>query len=161
MDLTENDSTIKNLPQPQQIMQQLETLLSQVPSILADFQKYYVFYNKNPEYPEYQQMFQNIKGNLNNNNSQLFTLSNDVQINTDKINEKLFALDLLIRKEKQKNKNFKIKLGIVENKSNASSELISDYTQMYDYEYLRNWALFLSILIAGVTISKVFKTPTV
>ena len=28
---------------------------------------------------------------------------------------------------------------------------------MYDSGYLRNWALFLSILIAGTFISKIFK----
>jgi hypothetical protein len=153
-----NEEEINNFPHSTIFTQKLETLQSQLPAILADFKKYYVFFNKNPEYPEYEQMFQNIKSNLNNVNSQLFLLSNNIQLNTDKINEKLFALDVLIRKEKKKNKELKLKLGIIEHKNNAASELIYDYKEMYESGYLRNWALFLSILVVGFTISKTFKS---
>jgi len=152
-----DENTLDDFEKPIQFRQKLETLQSQLPAILNDFKKYYVFFNKNPEYPDYEQMFQNIKGNLNNINSELFTLSNDVQSNTDKINEKLFALDILIRKEKKTNRELKKKLGIVEHKSAASNELISDYKEIYESGYLRNWALFLSIVVAGFTISKVYK----
>ena len=84
MDLS-NDNV--NNTKSKQFTEKLQTLQSQLPSILEDFKKYYVFYNKNPEYPEYQQLFQNIKGNLNSVNAELFTLSNDVQSNTDKLND--------------------------------------------------------------------------
>jgi hypothetical protein len=153
-----NEDDFNNLPNPTQFTQQLETLQSQLPAILADFTKYYIFYNKNPEYPEYGQFFENIKSNLNNVNSKLFMLSNDIQSNTDKINEKLFALDILIRNEKEKNRELKLKLGIVEHKNSAASELIYDYKEMYESGYLRNWALFLSIVVVGLTISKTFKS---
>jgi galactitol-specific phosphotransferase system IIB component len=152
-----NEDMFDNFEKPIQFKQKLETLKSQLPPILDDFKKYYVFFNKNPGYPEYEQMFQNMKSNLNKINSDLFTLSNDIQSNTEKINQKLFALDILIRREKEKNKELKVKLGIVENKNAASSELISNYKEMYESGYLRNWALFLSIVIAGFTIAKVYK----
>jgi hypothetical protein len=42
---------------PEEIKEKIHTLQQQLPAILDDFKKYYVFYNKNPEYPEYQQMF--------------------------------------------------------------------------------------------------------
>ena len=158
MELQFNEDTFNNFEDPIQFTTQLETLQSQLPAILNDFTKYYVFFNKNPEYPEYEQMFQNIKSNLNDINSQLFILSNDLQINTDKINEKLFALDVLIRKEKKKNRELKLKLGIIEHKNSAASELIYDYKEMYESDYLRNWALFLSIVVVGLTISKTFKS---
>ena len=158
MALQINEEMFNNLPNPSEFTQKLETLQSQLPAILSDFQKYFVFFNKNPEYPEYGQMFQNIKGNLNNINSQLFTLSNDIQVNTDKINEKLIALDILIRKEKEKNRELKAKLGIIEHKNSAASELIFDYKEIYESGYTRNWALFLSIVIVGLTISKTFKS---
>jgi hypothetical protein len=153
-----NEDDFNNSPSPEQFLQKLQELQSQLPAILADFTKYYVFFNKNPEYPEYEQFFQNIKSNLNNVNSKLFMLSNDVQSNTDKINEKLFALDFLIRTEKNKNRELKSKLGIVEHKNSAASELIYDYKEMYESGYLRNWALFLSIVVVGITISKTFKS---
>jgi len=149
-----------NFPDPDQFREKLQTLDSQLSPILADFKKYYVFFNTNPEYPEYQQMFQNIKGNINKLNSDLFALSNDVQSNTDSINKKLFELDVLIRKEKNNNSILKKKLGIVEHKNNAASELISDYMNIYDIDYLRNWGLFFGIIIAATAISRVYKPAT-
>jgi len=148
-----------NFPDPDQFRGKIQALDSQLLPILADFKKYYVFFNTNPEYPEYQQMFQNIKGNLTTLNSDLFVLSNTVQSNTDGINKKLFDLDVLIKEEKRQNGILKKKLGIVEHKNNAASELISDFINIYDIGYLRNWGLFFSIIIAVTAISKVYK-PT-
>ena len=67
-------------------------------------------------------------------------------------------MDVLIRKEKKKNRELKLKLGIIEHKNSAASELIYDYKEMYESDYLRNWALFLSIVVVGLTISKTFKS---
>jgi hypothetical protein len=60
---------------PKIFISKLHALHEQLPHILEDFIKYYIFYNKNPDYPEYSQMFANIKGNLNTINSNLFILS--------------------------------------------------------------------------------------
>ena len=139
--------------------ERLQTLNKQLPAILADFKKYYVFFNKNPEYPEYQNSFENIKGNMNKLSSDLFMVSNDVESATNEINKKLFALNVLIQKEKERNRELKLKLGIVEHKNSAATELIYDYKNMYSEEYLRNWGLFLSILIIGSSISKIGKNP--
>ena len=157
---TINDEDISdNFKTPGIFNEKLETLNKQLPAILDDFKKYYVFFNKNPEYPEYQNAFENIKGNMNKLSSDLFMLSNDVQSSTGELNKKLFALNILIKKEKERNRQLKLRLGIVEHKNNAATELISDYKNMYSEEYLRNWALFVSILIIGLAISKIGKNP--
>jgi hypothetical protein len=152
-DITDNFKT------PGIFNEKLETLNQQLPAILDDFKKYYVFFNKNPEYPEYQNSFENIKGNINKLNSDLFMLSNDVQSSTGELNKKLFALNVLIQKEKDRNRKLKLGLGIIEHKNNAATELISDYKNIYSEGYLRNWALFVSILIIGASISKIRKNP--
>jgi hypothetical protein len=155
-----NDENISdNFKTPNIFKEKLQTLNQQLPAILDDFKKYYVFFNKNPEYPEYQNSFENIKGNMNKLSSDLFMVSNDVESATNEINKKLFALNVLIQKEKERNRELKLKLGIVEHKNSAATELIYDYKNMYSEEYLRNWALFLSILIIGSSISKIGKNP--
>ena len=156
MNLQTEEDFLNQFPSASQFTKKLETLQSQLPSILSDYQKYYRFYNKNPENQEYQQMFQNIKSNLNNINAQLFTLSNDVQSNTNKLNSKLFALDVLIKKEKSKNNDLKKQLGITN--VEVSDILIDEYKEIYQSGYLRNWALFLSILIILGTIAKIYKS---
>lgn len=111
----------------------------------------------NPTNEEYQTQFQNIVNNLSSVLSKLFSISNDVQVNIDKINKKLFELDIFIRREREKNRELKKKLGIVENKSNAASEMINDYKDIYDKGYLRNWSLILSSLICILAIGNIYK----
>jgi len=137
-------------------LNKLNILKEQLPSILDDFKKYYVFYNKNPENNEYQQMFENIKNNLNNINSQLFMIKNNVQSETDKVNKNMVYLNKLIQNDKEINIDIKEKLRRIYDKNYSTSELISDYNKMYDMEYLRNWALFLSIILVCITVSRVF-----
>ena len=67
----------------------------------------------------------------------------------------------LFKEEKERNHELKVSLGIVEHKNNAATELISDYKNIYSEEYLRNWALFISILIIGNAISKINKIPVI
>jgi galactitol-specific phosphotransferase system IIB component len=155
MALFDDEGINDNFKNPEVLKEKLQTLNQQLPAILVDFKKYYVFFNKNPEYPEYQIYYENIKGNLTKISSDLFILSNDVDSSTQQINKKLVYLNVLIQREKKINHELKIKLEIVENKNNASTELIYDYKQIYNIEYLRNWALFFSILIIGLSISKI------
>jgi hypothetical protein len=63
----------------------------------------------------------------------------------------------MIRKEREKNKELKHKLNFVEHKNNASTELISDYKKMYDYGYLRNWSLIISIVVSISLIKNIYK----
>ena len=151
------NTNLNDFENPKMFMSKLDALHQQLPHILEDFIKYYIFYNKNPNYPEYSQMFANIKGNLNTINSNLFILSNAVDVNTDKVSQKMFGLNKLIQKEKKVNRVLKRKLGILEQQIDSTDEMIYDYNQMYDEGYLRNSALFLSILVSGLAISVVFK----
>lgn len=159
MTILDDDAINMDFNKPTVLNEKLKTLNEKLPAILSDFKKYYVFFNKNPEYPEYQNHFENIKGNLTEMYSSLFMLSNEVDSSTQEINKKLNDLNELIQKEKNINSELKSKVSVIENKSNASIELISDYKLMYNSEYLRNWALFLSILIIGTSISKINNAP--
>ena len=76
--------------------------------------------------------------------------------NIDNINKAFKTLDVLIANERRKNRELKRRLGIVETEANSSKEMIHDYNQMYDEDYLRNWGLFLSTVLVGVSISKMF-----
>ena len=154
------ENIIDKLPKPKQFTNNLDTLKQQIGPILDDFKKYYVFYNKNPEYPEYQSMFDNIKSQMTKVCSDLFTLENSVQLNIDKINKALIELNLLIIEEKKQNRVLKRKLGIAETENNAAMEMINNYTEMYDSGYLKNWSLGISILFVIAIISKLYKSPS-
>lgn len=146
---------------PEQFTEKLLVLQQQLPAILADFKKYYVFYNKNPQFDEYKKMFENIQRNLIKIFSDLFVLSNDISSNIDNLNDLLFDLNRLITQEKQKNSELKRKLGIVENKSNAADEMITNFKDIYESQYLRNWGLFGCIILGGLIIKNVYTKSTV
>jgi esterase/lipase len=154
MDLIK-DSNNYNFKNASQFTDQLNSLKQQLPAVLDDFEKYYVFYNMNPSNNEYHQLFENIKNNLNSINSQSFIISNDVDKSINDVNTKLISLNLLIEQEKKTNRELETKLAIIKQKGNSADIRISNYKQMYDIGYLKNWALFLSIIIAGYAISKV------
>ena len=147
----------ENFMKPEQFDEKLDVLNGSVNLLLDEFKKVYVISKMHPANQEYQQQYANMVAGLNQLQSKLFSASNDVQVNIDKINKAMMTLDNRIRKEREKNRELKLKLGIVENKSNASSEMIDNYKQIYDEQYIRNWALGLSTIICIMTIGSVFK----
>lgn len=149
----ENDNFTKTI----QYKEKINELDSGVNLLLDEFKKLYVIKNMYPNDEEYQNLYENIINNLESVLSNLFSISNEVQVNIDKLNKKLFEFDNLIRSEREKNKELKIKLGIVENKSNATFEMISDYKDIYAKRYLRNWSLLLSSIICIVAIGTIYK----
>jgi len=151
-----NDIPDMNLVTPEKLNLDLQTLYKQVPTILDDYKKAYLFYNKNPQNNEYQQKLETVTNQLNNIASKLFMLYNNIETNTDEINKKLFIINILIENAKEKNKKLKRKLGFVEHRHNITDDMINDYKLIYNIGYLRNWGLVLSIIIVGFTISKVF-----
>jgi CII-binding regulator of phage lambda lysogenization HflD len=146
-----------NFMKPETFYEKLNELNGKVDLILDEFKKVYVITKMNPSNEEYQQQYANMVAGINQIQSNLFSMSNDVQVNIDNINKAMLSLDIEIRRERKKNKELKRKLGIVENKTNVASDMINDYTQIYDERYLRNWALGLSTLICIMTIGSIFK----
>jgi|688.fasta_scaffold96966_3 hypothetical protein len=143
-----------NFTQPASFLAKLKPLHEKLPSILEDFVKYYVFYSRNPEVNEYQQLFDNIKGNLQSLNSGLFVETNNIEKMTEIINKKLLELDKLIMKEKKMNRELKRRLGIVENTYNGSDEMIHNFKDMYELQYLTNFATFAGIVVLGTLLFK-------
>jgi hypothetical protein len=148
-----------SLPDPSTFKNNLITLNSQFPSMLDDFKKYYIFFNKNPDYNEYGQLFGNIKGNIQQIQSALFTETNNIEAVIEKINKEMVIINDKIKVAKKKNRTLKGKLGIVETTNNGVEEMIDDYKNTYNLQYFTNFTLLLGIIIAGHIIFKVYKKP--
>ena len=140
-----------------QYLEKIRTSKESLHLILNEFKKIFILSKMHPENEEYQQQFSNVSDNLKQILSNFFTLSNDVQVNTDDISKKMIELDILIHKERVKNGELKRKFGIIEHQNNASTEMIDNYKEIYDMRYLRNWALGLSTLACIAAIGVVYK----
>ena len=156
MEYTNEKQFMALFEKPELFTEKVQTLQEQLPAILDDFNKYFVLYNTDPNYPEFETTFNNIKQNLNTMGASLFMVSNNVEVNIENINKTFKLLDILITKERRKNRELRRRLGILDDKNNSSKELIDNYNEMYDTDYLRNWGLFLSSIVVGVSISKMF-----
>jgi hypothetical protein len=84
-------------------------------------------------------------------------IKNNVQTKTNEINKNMISLNKIIQNDKKINTDLKNKIRSVYGKNYSTSELIDDYNKMYDIEYLRNWALFLNIIVVCSVVSFVFK----
>lgn len=153
----ENENYEDNFTKIEQYEKKLYELDSGINLLLDEFKKLYVIKNMHPNNDEYSNHYDNVINNLASVLSKLFGVSNDVQVNIDNINKKMFELDVLIRQERDKNKELKKKLGIVENKNNAASEMINDYKDIYNKKYLRNWSLLLSSVLCLLAIGTIYK----
>jgi len=154
----ENKNINDNFKPSDKYIEEISQLNSGMNILLEQFKKIYIVSKMNPDIQEYQQQYANIISSINNIQSELFTKSNDVQVNIDSISQKMLLLNVLIEKEKVKNRSLKRKLGIIDHNNNAAIEMIDNYKQIYNMNYLRNWALFLSSVICIITIGNVYKT---
>ena len=138
-------------------LNKLNELNGSVNLLLYEFNQVYVMYKMYPTNEEIQQQYQNMILNIEKIQSDLFSISNNVQVDINTINTLLLQLNTLIKKEKETNTEFKKQLGIVESTNNSAYEMINDYKEIYNIKYLRNWALILSTFLSIYTISIVFK----
>jgi len=156
-----NNSYEDNFSKSSTFKNKINDLDSGINILLDEYKKLYVLVGVNPNNQEYQQQYQNTVNNLDSVMSKMFSVSNDIQGNVNNINKTLVQYDILIKEEKKVNSDLKVKLGIVENKNNAAYEMITDYKDIYDKRYLRNWSLILGSIICLVAIKTVYKRPGV
>lgn len=124
----------------------LTSIKQQIPSVIDDFTKYYIFYNKNPEYDEYQRLYYNIKDTMDHLESQVKKTSVSIDEETEKLNHILKTVNQKISKERNNNKKLKRRLGLAENEFNGADEMVRDYTTVYDAGYTRNWSLAIGTI---------------
>lgn len=134
----------------------IKNIQEKLPAILDDFKKYYIFYNKNPTYTEYQTMFENLKGNLNSINSELFKITNSVEKNTQEFSNKFSELNKLITNEKNKNIKLKSVYDKINDNFHGSKIMIDEYKQIYNEKYVNNIFIFIGIIVNVIILAKVF-----
>jgi hypothetical protein len=160
MDLLDSytkNNILDNFPESSVFLSKLDTIQRQLGPILDDFNKYFVFYNMNPHISENQQMYDKIKNNIQDLYTSLLTTSRDVDKNVNKINNDYQELNKLIEILKNRNELLKKKLGIVEDTYDGSDTMISNYKDMYNLQYLKNFSLGLGLVFSLVLITKIFK----
>jgi hypothetical protein len=157
----QSDNSFQDMTQPNELQNKITTLQEKLPSILDDFKKYYVFFNKNPTYSEYQTIYDNLTSNLNSITNELLTITNDVEKNTQIVSDDLLKINELIKKEKDKNIQLKSIESNINNNYNGSKIMINEYKQIYNENYIKNIFIFIGIIVSGIVLTKVFSNKNI
>ncbi len=151
------DPDLKN--KPKQFDEKIKTTTKQFFSVLGDYRKYYVYYNKNPEVSEFENFYSNSKGQLQTMSNEIVSVTNNINQIIDVLDTKMSAISDELEKEKQLNiKLMKLSKNL-ENTQNGSEILIDDAKDTYNRQYYYNIELFIGILISAGIIAKFFKSP--
>lgn len=145
---------------PEVYLKELMNINNSYPSILDDFLISYKMTNTVPDNTEYQHIFDKNKTYLHQYEQNLAKLKKNINKSINDVNISFSDINSKIREEKHKNRKYKKELNIIENKENAANELIGDYNNIYKMYYLKNWALFISIFIAGFINYSVYKSKS-
>jgi len=140
--------------------EKIQTLKEQFPVILSDYKSNYDRYSKDNK----------VQANLNaynTSNSQVAKCIRDMSDITVTLKEQnnefvaiMSQLNTLIAEEQRKNTILKDKLNMMKNVNNGSATLVSDYKENYNETNMRNWAMFIGILVICISSLKVFIIPT-
>jgi len=159
--MNNTDNLLDETVQTIEFNNKIKTLQEKLPAILDDFKKYYVFFNKNPTYSEYQKIYENLNGNLNSIGNELLTMTSEIEKNTKNIGDFLLKINESIEKEKNKNSKLKSVESNINNNYNGSRVMINEYKETYNLRYYNNVLMFIGIIISGTALIKVFanKSP--
>jgi len=147
------------LTNPEIYRTRVKTLKDTLPAILDDYVKYYVLHNTDTSSAEYESAYNRVVSNLATLNSNLSVVTNDVEKGIEDINSLLNDNDIQI--EKTKNQDLKRKLGIVENEQSGSIEMIHDFKNMYNLQYLNNFAMLGGLVAILTLLFRPIKTSVV
>jgi phosphotransferase system IIB component len=127
-------------------------------SVLDDFKKYYVYYNKNPEVEEFQNFYANSTSQLQSLNSDMFLLTNNIQKNIQDLSSKMTIISMKLDDEKKLNEQLTKLMNNIQTTQNGSVIMIDDAKEEYNIQYYKNLQLFIGILIL-IKLSFTFFTP--
>lgn len=116
-------------------------------SVLDDFKKYYVFYNKNPEVNEYENFYFNSKGQLQQLNSDMFLVTNDIQQKIQELNSTMKTTSTKIESEKKLNEELLKLINNIQTTQDGSKIMIDDAKEQYNIQYYKNWELVIGIIV--------------
>ena len=144
-------------PETQKYSNTITNLSQQFFSILTDFKKYYVFYNKNPEVDEYANFYLNSKTQLQNVNKQLFETTNSIENDIINLNTLVNKYNLKLIDEKELNHELVKIIGGLKNTKMGALIMLSDSKKSYIQQYYQNMEIGGGIVLLIVLLFTLFR----
>ena len=147
-------------PHANKFNEKIKTIKGGFFSALDDFKKYYVFFHKNPEVDEFQNYFANSKGQLQQLNSDMFLVTNNIQQKIKDLDVEMRLVSHKLKDEKELNGELLKLINRVQTTQDGSAIMIDDAKEEYNIQYYKNWELFIGIIVlTGITV-KILNKPS-
>lgn len=153
-----NDETFNSSAQ---FNEKIDNISSSFLSVLDDYKKYYVYYNKNPEVDEFQSYFKNSENQIRNIGKNLVNITNEIHDEIEYLDNYMSNVNTNIESEKKTHEKMTKLFSNVKNTENGSEILIDDSKKEYNTQYYINIELVIGILILGGAMSVLFKKRSV
>lgn len=141
-----------------QFNEKIQSTSEQFASVLGDYKKYYVYYNKNPEVDEFENFYSDSKSQLQNMSNTIVTVTNNINDVINTLDSTMSTVSDELEKEKLLNIKLTKMYNNLENAQNGSEILIDDAKEIYNRQYYYNLELFIGILISAGILAKFFKS---
>ena len=155
-----NTNTNKNSilqPEAQKYSDNITNLSQQFFSILADFKKYYVFFNKNPEVNEYANFYLNSKTQLQNVNKQLFETTTNIENGIILLNNLVNQYNRKLLYEKELHQELMEIIGGLKNSKLGAATMLLDTKYSHNKQYYWNMEIGGGICIVTVLLFTLFR----
>ena len=150
-----------NFTDPDKFLTQTNDLNSSFPTLLTEFVNAYVQFNTNPSNTAYKNMLESVSTSIMTSINNLTTISKNVNSESNKLVEVLKKLNASISTEQTKNAELSEQLNLYEKQNTSTGVLINDYKTIYNLGYVKNWGLFLSIIISLSIIYSFYKNKKI
>jgi len=148
---------------PDSINQTVQKTLNGLNGMITDAQTKYQFIISHPDIDiqNKQKSLSELKVAINGRITTLLNTDKYLITSMPLLNSSIISLKQNITDIKNQNDELVEKLHTVNKEMDETDELIDDYRQMYNITFLRNWGIFLSILVSLYTLSSIFKSKVV
>ena len=120
--------------------------------LMDDYNKYSDMLITSPSNVEYNQMYSNIKMNIQNIFLSLFEISNKIDDENDVVLDNIDKVDVLIREEKQLKRELDNEMNTTMTNERSSTTLKSDYTKINYQEFYILVSLIFSIIVVVIIV---------
>ena len=140
-----------------QMSGKLKIIIEKLPGLLEEYKKYFIFFHKNPEIAEYQQIYVQYKSQIQNTNKELTTLGENIEQTILQINKTISKENVLLTDKKQKFNEIILGFDHYQGALSGADQMIDDFKTLYNNQYYKNVQIIYGIGIIGFVITFLMK----
>ena len=137
--------------------EKIQTYREQFFAVLGDYKDAYILHKKNPNNDEYERLYNVSSVQVDSIDKDVFGLSVNMDKELTKLNSYVSEMDNDIKQKKEINTDLKYKISQIEGTDNGAIIMNENSKELYKYQYISNWTIFLGIFFISYSLYYVFK----